>query len=129
MTDHSSHPVNAADAAGAGSAPVAPDVRREPTAAEFTAMRRSPQFQDLKKTYRQFSFPLSVAFFVWYIVYVLTATYASDWMATPMWGMNIGIWFGLAQFLTTWLITWLYVVYANKRIEPKSAAIREAMEG
>lgn len=129
MTDHSSHPANAADAADPGSTPVATNVRREPTAEEFTAMQRSPQFQDLKKTYRQFSFPLSVAFFVWYIAYVLTATYAPEWMATPMWGMNIGIWFGLAQFLTTFLITGFYVVYANRRIEPRAAAIREVMEG
>jgi uncharacterized membrane protein (DUF485 family) len=37
--------------------------------------------------------------------------------------------FGLLQFLTTFAITWIYVVYANKNIEPQSAAIREAMEG
>ena len=128
MTDHSSHSVHAADAAGPGSAPVAPYVRREPTAEEFSAMHRSPEFRDLRKTYRQFTFPMSVAFFIWYVLYVLVATYASEWMATPMWGMNIGIWFGLAQFLTTFLITALYVVYANRNIGPKAAAIREAME-
>ena len=49
-------------------------------------------------------------------------------MAQPLWGLNVGIWFGLAQFVTTFLITFLYVVYANKNIEPQSAAIREAME-
>lgn len=92
-------------------------------------MRNSAQFKDLRKTYRSFTFPLSVAFFVWFAVYVLTAVYAPDFMAQPMWGMNVGIWFGLAQFLTTFLITWAYVVYANKQIEPKARAIREEMEG
>ena len=44
-------------------------------------------------------------------------------------GWNIGLVFGLAQFLTTFIITWIYVKFANKNIEPKSAAIREELEG
>lgn len=92
-------------------------------------MRNSDQFQKLRSTYRKFTFPMSIAFFVWFAVYVFTAVYASEWMAQPLWGLNVGIWFGLAQFVTTFLITFLYVVYANKNIEPQSAAIREAMEG
>ena len=44
-------------------------------------------------------------------------------------GFTIGIVFGLLQFLTTFVITWVYVRYANKNIEPQAAAIREAMEG
>ena len=104
-------------------------VRREPTSEEFTAMRNSEQFQELRGTYRKFTFPMSIAFFVWFAVYVFTAVYAAEWMAQPLWGLNVGIWFGLAQFVTTFLITFLYVVYANKNIEPQSAAIREAMEG
>lgn len=103
--------------------------RREPSSEEFTAMRNSEQFQKLRSTYRKFTFPMSVAFFLWFTVYVFTAVYAPEWMAQPLWGMNVGIWFGLAQFVTTFLITFLYVVYANKNIEPQAAAIREAMEG
>ncbi|MHA2788429.1 DUF485 domain-containing protein [Corynebacterium sp. S7] len=92
-------------------------------------MQKSPQFQKLRKTYRQFTFPVSVAFFVWYMFYVLVATYLPDQMAQPFWGLNVGLWLGLAQFATTFLITWAYVVYANKNIEPQAAAIREEMEG
>ena len=44
-------------------------------------------------------------------------------------GWNVGLVFGLAQFVTTFAITWIYVKYANKKIEPRSAAIREALEG
>lgn len=105
------------------------DTRREPTSEDFIAMQKSPQFQDLRKTYRQFTFPVSIAFFVWYIFYVLVATYLPEQMAQPFLGLNVGIWLGLAQFITTFAITWAYVVYANKNIEPKAAAIREEMEG
>ena len=50
-------------------------------------------------------------------------------MAKPFLGLNLGLWLGIAQFITTFLITWAYVVYANKNIEPRAAAIREEMEG
>ncbi|AGF71836.1 DUF485 domain-containing protein [Corynebacterium halotolerans] len=92
-------------------------------------MQASPQFGKLRKTYRSFTFPMSVAFFIWYIAYVLTATYFPEQMGQPFLGLNVGLWLGLAQFLTTFLITYIYVVYANKNIEPQAAEIREEMEG
>lgn len=92
-------------------------------------MQASPQFRKLRKTFRSFAFPMSVAFFVWYIVYVLIATYFPEQMGQPFLGLNVGLWFGLAQFLTTFIITWIYVVFANKKLEPQQAAIREKMEG
>lgn len=105
------------------------DRRRKPTGEEYIAMQNSPEFGQLKKTFRSFTFPVFVAALIWYVVYVLTATFVPDFMAQPMWGMNVGLWFGLAQFLTTFIITWAYVVFANKRLEPMQAAIREEMEG
>ena len=108
----------------------APVRRREPGAAEFRAMQKDPEFLDLKKTFRGFAFPMSVAFFLWYMFYVLLAVYAKDWMGTPVFGnVNWGVIMGLLQFVTTFAITWIYVNFANKKIEPKAAAIRERMEG
>ena len=104
--------------------------RREPTAQEFREMQVSPEFVDLKKTFRSFTFPMSVAFFVWYLVYVLMATHMPDLMGKPVFGsVNVGVIFGIAQFVTTFLITWIYIKYANKNIEPRAAAIRQKMEG
>ncbi|GAA4784037.1 hypothetical protein CCANI_03800 [Corynebacterium canis] len=104
--------------------------RREPTAAEFRAMQEAPEFIDLKKTFRSFTFPMSAAFFVWYIAYVLMATYMSDMMGKVVFGsINVGILLGLAQFVTTFIITWWYIKFANKQIEPRAAAIRAEMEG
>ena len=50
-------------------------------------------------------------------------------MGRPLAGLNVGLWLGLAQFFTTFLITWIYVRWANKNIEPRAAHIREVMEG
>ncbi|MDO5097341.1 MAG: DUF485 domain-containing protein [Corynebacterium sp.] len=104
--------------------------RRQPTAQEFRDMQASPQFAELKRTYRSFTFPMSVAFFVWYVAYVISAIYFPSFMAQPVIGsINMGVIAGFAQFATTFLITWIYIRYANKNIEPQAAAIREAMEG
>ncbi len=112
----------------AGSTAV-PQQRREPTPAEFVAMQQSPEFQDLRRTFRGFTFPVMIASLVWYIFYVLLATFAPGFMGQPFLGLNIGLWMGLLQFLTTFLITWVYVRWANKNIEPRAAHIRQEMEG
>ncbi|CAB0957954.1 hypothetical protein FRC0485_00726 [Corynebacterium diphtheriae] len=111
-------------------APVTPMQRREPSTEEFRAMQASPQFVDLKRTYRSFTFPMSIAFFVWYLAFVITATYAPDLMGNAIVGsVNLGVILGVAQFVTTFIITWVYIKFANKNIEPRAAAIRESMEG
>lgn len=111
-------------------APVIPMQRREPSSEEFRAMQASPQFVDLKRTYRSFTFPMSIVFFVWYLVFVITATYVPDLMGKAVVGsVNVGVVLGVAQFVTTFIITWVYIKFANKNIEPRAAAIRESMEG
>lgn len=104
--------------------------RREPTAAEFRAMQNSAQFQDLRKTFRSFTFPMSAAFFIWFVGYVLVATYNPNLMGKVVFGnVNLGIILGFLQFVTTFLITWIYIKFANKEIEPRATAIRQEMEG
>ena len=36
--------------------------RREPTPDEFVAMQQSPEFQDLRGTFRGFTFPVTVSY-------------------------------------------------------------------
>lgn len=112
----------------AGSTAV-PQQRREPTPDEFVAMQKSPEFQELRGTFRGFTFPVMIAAFVWYVFYVLLATFAPSLMAQPLLGLNVGLWLGLLQFVTTFAITWVYVKWANKNIEPRAAHIRQEMEG
>ena len=107
-----------------------PTQRREPTAEDFIEMQKSPQFSELRGSYRKFAFPMTVAFFVWYVLYVVMAVFMPDFMGQSLGGnWNVGLVFGLLQFATTFLITWIYVKYANKNIEPRAAAIREELEG
>jgi len=51
-------------------------------------------------------------------------------MAIQVFGhVNVGLLIGLGQFLTTFLITGLYVRFANRELDPRAAAIRAEMEG
>ena len=62
-----------------------PVSRREPTGSEFIAMRDSAEFGELRRTYRSFTFPMTVAFFVWYVVYVLAAVFAPWFYGNRAW--------------------------------------------
>ena len=106
-----------------------PNERRLLTPEEYLAAQNSPEFQDLKRRFRAFAFPMTFAFFAWYLLYVLLSTYAPDFMATDVFGnVNIGILLGLAQFLTTFVITHLYVAHANKQTDPIADEMRERLE-
>ncbi|MGY1718612.1 MULTISPECIES: DUF485 domain-containing protein [unclassified Blastococcus] len=99
------------------------------TPQEYRAAQNSPEFVELKKRFRSFAFPMTVAFIVWYLLFVLLSTYASDFMSTQVFGnVNVGLLFGLAQFLTTFVITHLYVAHANKRTDPIADEMRERLE-
>lgn len=42
--------------------------RREPTPDEFVAMQQSPEFQELRSTFRGFTFPVMIAALIWYLL-------------------------------------------------------------
>jgi len=96
---------------------------------DYVAVQESAPFRELKKTQRSFVFPLSVAFLIWYFVYVLLSSFAADFMSQKVWGdITVGLLFGLGQFVTTFAITTWYVSYANRKLDPKAVAIREELE-
>ena len=106
-----------------------PSERRLLTPEEYLAAQDSPEFIELKRRFRRFAFPMTFAFFSWYLLYVLLSTYAPDFMATEVFGnVNLGILLGLAQFLTTFVITHLYVAHANRRTDPIADEMRERLE-
>lgn len=95
----------------------------------FIDMQNSAEFVALRKKFRNFSFPLSIAFLVWYFAYVLLSTYAEGFMRTPVFGhVNLGIVLGLLQFVTTFGITALYIRHANKNLDPIATRLREELE-
>ena len=100
------------------------------TGTVYQQMQASPEFADLRSRLRRFVFPMSAAFLIWYLAYVLLASYARDFMAIKVLGnINVGLIIGLLQFVTTFAITTLYVRYANKHLDPAAARLRQQIEG
>ncbi|MGL5734898.1 MAG: DUF485 domain-containing protein, partial [Beijerinckiaceae bacterium] len=106
-----------------------PDLRHTPTAEEFIAAQQSAEFQELRKKRRQFTFPVTIAALLWFLLYILLAMFAPDLYANKVWGnINLGIVIGLLQFLTTFLITYVYVKFADRELEPRTEDIRNRLE-
>ncbi|GAA0399612.1 DUF485 domain-containing protein [Streptomyces luteireticuli] len=101
--------------------PVQPD--------RFLAVQKSDEFGELRTAHRSFAFPVTVAFVAWYLLYVLLSNYAGGFMDTVLVGnINVALVFGLAQFLTTFLIAWWYSRHAAAHIDPRAEAVKARME-
>lgn len=106
-----------------------PDARHTPTPEEFVEAQASPEFQELRKKQRGFAFPVTIASLIWFVAYALLALFAPGMYGTAVWGnINVGIILGLLQFLTTFIITYAYVKFADKELEPRTAALRDRLE-
>lgn len=106
-----------------------PEPTATPSGEQFLAMAASPEFQDLKRRLLRFVLPLTAFFMLWYGLYVLLSTFAVDFMATPVFGnINLGILIGLGQFVSTFVITGLYVRFANRVLDPRASKIRHQLE-
>ena len=98
--------------------------------ADIDRVHASPEFAQLRTSFRNFAFPMTLAFLVWYFLYVLLSTYAQGFMSIPLFGyLNVGLVMGLGQFVTTFGITWLYVRHANRELDPLAAQLRDELEG
>jgi uncharacterized membrane protein (DUF485 family) len=92
----------------------------------FVAIRQNPDFLRFRRRLLRFTVPLTVAFFCWYMTYVLLAAYAHDLMSTKVFGsVNVALLLGLSQFVSTVLIMWAYVRFAKRKLDPALAALRE----
>ena len=97
---------------------------------QFVAIQASPEFQELRSRLRRFVFPMTRCSSSGTSHMCLLGAFAHDFMATKVWGnINIGILIGLGQFVTTFLITFIYVRFANRELDPRAEAIRSELEG
>ena len=96
---------------------------------EYLVVQASPEFQELRNRLRRFVFPMSALFLIWYAAYVMLGAFAHDFMAIKVWGnINVGLLIGLGQFVSTFVITGIYVWWANRELDPRAEAIRAELE-
>ncbi|SEN37576.1 Uncharacterized membrane protein, DUF485 family [Actinacidiphila rubida] len=115
------------DAAGTGlwvpeqqAAPRPPHPEAEPAAdgraSAYLEVQDSAAFREVRDRYRRFVFPMTAAFLLWYLLYLVAATTAPRLMAHQVGGgLNVAMVAGLAQFATTFLLTWAYARHARTR--------------
>jgi uncharacterized membrane protein (DUF485 family) len=97
--------------------------------ATFEQVQASEEFQGLRRTLRRFVFPATLLFLAWYLLYVLLTAYARDLMAEKVLGeINVAYVLGLLQFLSTFVIAWVYSRYANRHFDPVADRLRAQIE-
>ncbi|SOB81786.1 DUF485 domain-containing protein [Streptomyces sp. 1331.2] len=124
-------------APGAGPAPVAPPVAapvvpQQPSAPAtvdstevYRAVQASAAFQAIRHSYRSFAFPVAGLFLGWYLLYVAAQAAAPGLMRTPVAGpLNVAWLLGLSQFVTTFLLTWLYARNARTKRDRAALGLR-----
>ena len=101
----------------------------EPDSERLLAAQRSEDFLELRRKFRSFAFPMTAVFLSWYLLYVIASGWARDFMGQKLLGnINVAYVFGLLQFVSTFLIAWLYERHMNRNVDPLAARLRERLE-
>ncbi|WP_406313636.1 DUF485 domain-containing protein [Streptosporangium sp. NBC_01639] len=103
---------------------------RQHDASVYEQIQGEERFQELKRRFRAWAFPMTAAFLAWYLLYVALSVWARDFMGTKVFGnINVALIFGLLQFVSTFLIAWAYSRYAEKKLDPVADELRHEAEG
>jgi uncharacterized membrane protein (DUF485 family) len=95
----------------------------------YDRLHEMPEFTELRKRYRGFVFPATVAFLAWYLLYVVMSMWAGDFMDTKVVGnINVALVFGLLQFVTTFGLAWVYSSFSTKRLDPLARVLNDEYE-
>ena len=95
----------------------------------YQRIRASDDFVELRKSYLGFVIPMTVAFMIWYLLYVFASNWAGSFMNHKLFGnINVALVFGLLQFVSTFVIAWLYSRHSDNVLDPLSDKLKEEFE-
>jgi uncharacterized membrane protein (DUF485 family) len=96
----------------------------------YDRIHATPEFAELRSRYTTFVLPATIAFIVWYFLYVVLSNWAPGFMGTQLVGnVNVALVFGLLQFVTTFGIAWLYARYMNRAVDPLARDLEARFNG
>ncbi|MFF5207340.1 DUF485 domain-containing protein [Streptosporangium sp. NPDC000396] len=102
---------------------------KEHDSSVYEQAQGSEQFQELKRRFRAWTFPMTAAFLTWYLLYVILSGWARDLMSVKVLGnINVALILGLLQFVSTFWIAWAYSRHAEKKLDPIADEIRHEAE-
>ncbi|MEU8380394.1 DUF485 domain-containing protein [Streptosporangium sp. NPDC048865] len=103
---------------------------RQHDSSVYEEIQTDERFQELKRRFRAWAFPMTAAFLAWYLLYVVLSAWGRDFMGTKLFGnINVALIFGLLQFVSTFGIAWAYSRFAEKKLDPLADEIRHEVEG
>ena len=92
----------------------------------YDRLHDSADFAELRRRYRGFVIPATVAFLTWYLLYVVLSNWAHDFMSAQVIGnINVALVFGILQFLTTFALAWMYSRYSIRKLDPLARKLDE----
>ena len=95
----------------------------------YVELQQTPEFKELRSKFRRFVFPATFVFMAWYLLYVVMSNWATDFMSKEVVGhINVALVFGILQFVSTFLIAWLYGRYMNTNADPLAHKLEQRYE-
>ena len=111
------------------SSPAAPGAGHDQAARHdpvYDELHATAEFDELRSRYRGFVLPATAGFLVWYLLYVVLSNWAPGFMGTKVVGnVNVALVFGLLQFVTTFLLAYLYSRFSGSRLDPLARELDE----
>lgn len=95
----------------------------------YEVVHASREFRSLRRHFGSFVVPAIVAFLGWYFLYVICAAFAPGFMTARLVGnVNVGLVFGVLQFVLTFVVTISYLRWGRRRFDSQSARLRVRLE-
>ncbi|MDQ4054090.1 MAG: DUF485 domain-containing protein [Actinomycetota bacterium] len=95
----------------------------------YVELHDTPDFAELRSKFRRFVFPATFIFMAWYLLYVVMSNWANDFMSSKVVGnINIALLFGILQFVSTFVIAWLYGRYMYTHVDPLARKLNQRYE-
>ena len=92
----------------------------------YQELHDSDDFAELRRRYRNFVVPWTVAFLAWYLLYVAMSIWAGDFMGIKVIGhINVALIFGLLQFASTFAIAIAYARHMNHNVDPLARSLEK----
>ena len=92
----------------------------------YDELHESADFVELRRRFRNFAFPATGAFLAWYLLYVVMSNWADDFMSKQVVGhINVALVFGLLQFLSTFVIAYLYSRFSSAKLDPLASKLND----
>ena len=106
----------------------APPVREG--ASGYEAVHASRDFWTIRRRADSFIVPACALFLAWYFLFVIIAVFAPGFLRISVFGdINVGLCFGMLQFVSTFTIAVGYRRWARRRLDPLADRLRRRLDG